>query len=48
MILNFKSSHSTTYDVTLVGYGRYAGLHVGPKYAKCGYPWQMAAAVNHV
>ena len=48
MILNFKSLHSTTYDVTLVGYGRYAGLHVGPKYAKPGYPWQMAAAVDPV
>ena len=46
MILNFKSSRSATYDVTLVGYGRYAGLHVGPKYAKHGYPWQMAAAVD--
>ncbi len=46
MILNFKSSRSATYDVTLVGYGRYSGLHVGPKYAKPGYPWQMAAAVD--
>lgn len=46
MILTFNSSRSTTYDVTLVGYGRYAGLHVGPKYAKPGYPWQMAAAVD--
>jgi hypothetical protein len=46
MILNFNSSRRAAYDVTLVGYGRYAGLHVGPKYAKPGYPWQMAAAVD--
>ncbi|UCC53440.1 MAG: hypothetical protein JSV68_05615, partial [Anaerolineaceae bacterium] len=34
------------YPVTLVGYGRYGSLHIGPKYAKDGYPWDMQAIVD--
>jgi hypothetical protein len=46
MLLANHPSPSTPYAITLVGYGRYAGLHVGPKYAKPGYPWQPVAAVD--
>ncbi|HET9644035.1 MAG TPA: hypothetical protein VFP68_11905 [Burkholderiaceae bacterium] len=33
------------YPVTLVGYGRY-GNYIGPKYARCGHPWEIHAVVD--
>jgi CRP-like cAMP-binding protein len=37
---------ASSYPVTLVGYGRYGSLHIGPKYAKEGYPWDVVAIVS--
>ncbi len=34
------------FDVTLVGYGRYGNLHIGPKYAKRGYLWNVKSVVD--
>jgi CRP-like cAMP-binding protein len=34
------------HDVTLVGYGRYGRLHIGPKYATNSTLWNMAAIVD--
>jgi len=34
------------HDVTLVGYGRYGRLHIGPKYATNSTSWNMAAIVD--
>jgi CRP-like cAMP-binding protein len=33
-------------DVTLVGYGRYGSLHIGPKYALRNDRWNMSAVVD--
>jgi CRP-like cAMP-binding protein len=34
------------HDVTLVGYGRYGALHIGPKYAANNPLWNIAAIVD--
>lgn len=34
------------FDVSMVGYGRYGSLHIGPKYAKRGYLWDVTAIVD--
>jgi CRP-like cAMP-binding protein len=34
------------HDVTLVGYGRYGRLHIGPKYATNSTLWNIAAIVD--
>ncbi|HEY1296158.1 MAG TPA: cyclic nucleotide-binding domain-containing protein [Chloroflexota bacterium] len=36
------------HGVTLVGYGRYASLHIGPKYAIRNELWHMSAIVDPV
>jgi hypothetical protein len=41
-----EQSISSPFDVTLVGYGRYGNLHIGPKYAKKGYLWNVKAIVD--
>ena len=42
----FEEAAPYDYAATLVGYGRYASLHIGPKYAKSGYPWRVKAIVD--
>jgi CRP-like cAMP-binding protein len=34
------------FETTIVGYGRYGNNYIGPKYAKTGYPWDVAAIVD--
>lgn len=34
------------HDVTLVGYGRYGNLHIGPKYASRSDLWNVSAIVD--
>ena len=43
-----RSAHQEAlgHDVTLVGYGRYGTLHIGPKYATNSTLWNMAAIVD--
>jgi CRP-like cAMP-binding protein len=36
------------HDVTLVGYGRYGSLHIGPKYAMHNQLWNISAIVDPI
>lgn len=37
-----------SFQTTICGYGRYGKLHIGPKYAKTGYLWEVVAIIDPV
>lgn len=38
--------NTSSFQTTIVGYGRYGNNYIGPKYAKSGCPWQTVAVVD--
>lgn len=40
------TTSASTFQTTIVGYGRYGNNYIGPKYAKSGYSWEIAAIVD--
>ena len=46
VILPPEQPAAPRFQATIVGYGRYGNSYIGPKYAKRGYPWEVAAIVD--